>query len=434
MKGTIIFDRSSVRTRDENGYMHVAKTHISKAGVNPYYGREIPGWMELGLKADKIYQVYRPKEELEKGALTFNNVPLLYIHTPLSATDIEDDKEKVVGSTGTDAEMNGEYLDNSLVIWEQGYIDKVESGEQREISAAYRYDVVEEVGNYEGKPYTLKMTNIRGNHAALVEEGRAGSDVLVADSNTIKNPPMKKEAKKALAAILALAMDSKKPSVRQKAKSLLTMAHDSDETESKEDDLIKGLQDIQEEEAAGTPPDGGTPPMENPDDKPPVGTDGGDMQSLIADLKAVLDKYSAQPALDAEPNPDDEVLSKGKEAVIGQVPGKSVTGDAKIKSMIDAAVKGERQLLKERIDAARECEPIIGYVDGLAFDSAGDIYRYALEAHGEDLTGTEQAAYKGMVKLIVRQIEATENPVVQDSATTNKIGQVFPGLKNIRRK
>ena len=28
------------------------------------------------------------------------------------------------------------------------------------------------------------MTNIRGNHVALVEAGRAGSDVVVADSDT----------------------------------------------------------------------------------------------------------------------------------------------------------------------------------------------------------------------------------------------------------
>ena len=39
----------SVRHKDENGYLHVAVTPISKAGVNPYLGREIPNSEKLGL-------------------------------------------------------------------------------------------------------------------------------------------------------------------------------------------------------------------------------------------------------------------------------------------------------------------------------------------------------------------------------------------------
>ena len=45
----------SVRSVDENGYMHVGASHITKAVVNPYYGREIPGWQQRGLDPEKIY-------------------------------------------------------------------------------------------------------------------------------------------------------------------------------------------------------------------------------------------------------------------------------------------------------------------------------------------------------------------------------------------
>lgn len=56
----------SARRTDENGYLHVEASALTKAAVNPYYGREIPDFELLGLEPDRIYQVLRPAEELEK--------------------------------------------------------------------------------------------------------------------------------------------------------------------------------------------------------------------------------------------------------------------------------------------------------------------------------------------------------------------------------
>ena len=113
------FDRSA-RTIDADGRMHVAMSNISKATVNPYYGREIPGWEELGLSPDHIYNLLRDPGELAKAASTFNNLPLLSIHKAVSAAKPE--KDLVVGSTGTDAEFSAPYLRNSLVIWDAAAI------------------------------------------------------------------------------------------------------------------------------------------------------------------------------------------------------------------------------------------------------------------------------------------------------------------------
>ena len=50
MNTTLTFDAApSQRETDENGFLHVGASHITKATVNPYYGREIPGWQEAGL-------------------------------------------------------------------------------------------------------------------------------------------------------------------------------------------------------------------------------------------------------------------------------------------------------------------------------------------------------------------------------------------------
>lgn len=48
-KGVTFDAAPSQRETDENGFLHVGASHITKATVNPYYGREIPGWQEAGL-------------------------------------------------------------------------------------------------------------------------------------------------------------------------------------------------------------------------------------------------------------------------------------------------------------------------------------------------------------------------------------------------
>jgi hypothetical protein len=88
----------------------------------------------------------------------------------------------VVGSTGTDAKFVAPYLTNSLVIWVQDAIDAIENETQKELSCAYRYRADMTPGSYIGERYDGVMRNIIGNHVAVIPEGRAGSDVVVADS------------------------------------------------------------------------------------------------------------------------------------------------------------------------------------------------------------------------------------------------------------
>ena len=177
----LAMDRASARTYDDVGRLHVAKSHISKATVNPYYGREIPNFDSLGLDPDKKYQLFRDPDELQKGAASSNNVPILIQHKAVSAEDYEPDL--VIGSTGTDAEFGDPYLDNSLVIWAKPAIEEIDSGEQQQLSCAYSYVADMTPGTYNGMPYDGVMRDIKFNHVALVKEGRAGADVMVGDSD-----------------------------------------------------------------------------------------------------------------------------------------------------------------------------------------------------------------------------------------------------------
>ena len=180
MNTKMSFDSApSQRRKDENGFMHVDASHITKEQVVKYYGREIPGWQELKLDPERLYNVYRPADEIEKAAPTFDGLPLLLQHHLESAD--EPQKEFRVGSISRPV-WNAPYLDCDLHITDGAAIDAIEHGDFKEISAAYLYDPVLERGTFDGDDYEIVMRNLRGNHVALVEKGRAGADVVVADS------------------------------------------------------------------------------------------------------------------------------------------------------------------------------------------------------------------------------------------------------------
>jgi len=169
-----------------DGRLHLEKSRISKEAVNPYYGYEIPNHERLGLDENKIYKMYRPASELEKAAKTFNRIQILKRHEPVFSSDSK--KDLIIGTTGSEARFESPYLVNSLSFWDDEGIGSIEAadnglGGAKQLSAGYAYTPVMQSGEFDGQQYDGIMTNIIGNHIALVESGRAGSDVKVADNN-----------------------------------------------------------------------------------------------------------------------------------------------------------------------------------------------------------------------------------------------------------
>lgn len=180
----IVYDKYSLnssREIDPNGFLRVSMSNITKSQVRPYLGREIPDHEKFNLDPNKIYNVLCSEEELKKAAKTFNNLPLTRDHIEIDVDDVP--KEKIVGSLGDHATVDGKYLKNNLIIYDKKDIDLVLSGKKKELSCGYRYTPVRESGEFDGEHYDFKMTDIIGNHVALVKQGRAGRDVMVADSS-----------------------------------------------------------------------------------------------------------------------------------------------------------------------------------------------------------------------------------------------------------
>ena len=102
-----------------------------------------------------------------------------------------------------------DYILADLHIHDRELIDAIQSG-KREVSCGYECDYVQgEDGSYSQK-------NIRGNHIAVVERGRAGKRAAILDSNTIynpvENPPERKVTmRENLLKLLAAAINGKTP-------------------------------------------------------------------------------------------------------------------------------------------------------------------------------------------------------------------------------
>jgi uncharacterized protein len=160
----------TVRHFDADGRLRVSRANISKAMVSPYQAEEIPGWVELGLDPRRTYRLLRHPAEIRRAASTFDGLPLLSTHRPVGADDHP--RELVVGTVGTDVRWDAPYLTASIVVWDQRSIDAIESGGKRELSCGYRYVPVITPGIFRGQRFDGVMTQIEGNHVALVDVGR----------------------------------------------------------------------------------------------------------------------------------------------------------------------------------------------------------------------------------------------------------------------
>ena len=438
----VSFDAATARHFDENGFLHVALCHISKEQVADYYGHEIPGWQEFGLDPNRVYHGYRPGPELAKAAATFNGLPLLSEHVKDSAEDPQ--KEFRVGSLGTDAAFRPPYLDNALIIQDAAAIEALnpKAGGQaakRELSASYRYDPLFKPGVFAGQRYDFVMTNIRGNHVALVEEGRAGSDVMVADQNTIKQRGESMDFIEALKALVAKysatppdngegntpAVSASPPDGQAQAQAQ-AQAQDDEGGEvvakissylggMEDQDLAGKVKEIVQAALAASP-------------APAAGDDGGEAPPATDEGGAPDNKKEDATAMDKNP---------GKQPTPPKAKDKPpAAGPIRVMAMDTNAVAAQiRAAFKEQIEAARDVRPLIGEVDPLAFDSAADIYGKALSLIGRPTKLTDARALKELCAL-ARDAKREKNPfpVISSLASDSKEDDpLFVHLVRIRK-
>ena len=394
----MIFDTvplETARTFDENGYLHVSTSNITKEQVVPYVGDTIPGWQELGLKPKAIYQIYRPAAEIEKAVDTFNGLPLSLDHWEMDAANMP--KDKIVGSLGTDAAFDAPYLTNSLTVTDADAIKRINSGEFRDLSAGYLCDVEMIDGIFDGKHYDGRMKNIRGNHVALVREGRAGHDVRVADS-AMEGGENMGNAWKTLFFELTKALNG------------------GDTVEEIKEEKI--VEESAPDMTNTAPAVENAPEVAETKDEEPVDVLADELREAMKAAGLDPEDKAAQKAFMAG-------IAYGKPAE--DACKDAETADACKDTAQDSAPVFDKQMAAALYTAAEEVAPYVGKISNpFAFDSAADIYKKALDAKGVEVEGVDPSAFGAMVKMLAKAAPIMDAAPVEN----DPMNDVLRGIKS----
>ncbi|UAB76968.1 DUF2213 domain-containing protein [Erythrobacter sp. SCSIO 43205] len=166
------------RTRD--GFLKV-RARAARTGIYDYAGHEVDPENKHGLRDKATVKVYRPGDEVfDRASLaSFVGKPITDNH-PESPVNRDNWRDHARG-TIMGAVRDGEYVAFDLMLTDGATIDAVEAG-KRELSNGYATDLKFEPGLApDGTAYDAVQTSITGNHIALVDRGRAGSDCRISD-------------------------------------------------------------------------------------------------------------------------------------------------------------------------------------------------------------------------------------------------------------
>lgn len=172
----VTLDASKTRLTND-GYM-VAEARAARSGIQLYARRE------MGLQGDGTIRVWRsPDEVFSKDSMaTFAFKPMTVNH-PSSEVNSKTWKDKAVGHLGGDIARDGDFIRVPLVVMDQKAIDAIKEGQQ-ELSAGYTCDIElydAPQTSPDGETYDAIQKNIRINHVAIVQRGRAGPLCRIGD-------------------------------------------------------------------------------------------------------------------------------------------------------------------------------------------------------------------------------------------------------------
>ncbi|MCB4814768.1 MULTISPECIES: DUF2213 domain-containing protein [Providencia] len=258
------------RTYDNNGWLEVTDNPISKVGVFDYLGAEIGAPVP-----DKIYRVLRPPEELASEATinSFKLTPFIIEHEMLGKHATPAEKKGIQGVIGENVYFDPPYLRANIKIFSDVALSNIDSG-KIDLSPGYRSKYEFTSGIYEGQHYDVIQRHLRGNHLALVDEGRTGPDVAVQDHLVITidtkelirmNEEENKEKQTAdegaftaeqvtaLKSIIAEVIAQTKPSTDENPEEEKKSTDADPEEEQKAEEAVTAAEVAAEEATTGTP-------------------------------------------------------------------------------------------------------------------------------------------------------------------------------------
>lgn len=185
-------DRATIskRTVTPEGFIVIKDVKIARTGIQIYAAGElsdVPGMPEEfknnPMKPVRVARladdIFRP-ESLE----SFKNSPMVNDHPGVSV-NASNVKSLQIGFSFGDVRRVGDFIETDLKVQDAEAIKDILAGKV-EISNGYDADIEFRQGVLDGEPFDAVMTNIKGNHIALVQRGRAGSNVRLSDNHKPK--------------------------------------------------------------------------------------------------------------------------------------------------------------------------------------------------------------------------------------------------------
>ena len=171
----------NISRREPEGYLICLNVPVARTGVQEYLPEE------LGLPPDDApVPVYRPAEEVFDDACmaSFEGMPVTDDH-PRTAEGVTAENIRYLQKGHAHNVRRGEGKEADLLLADLIITDPDLQAEilggKREISCGYNYTLAREGGRY-------LQRNIRGNHIAVVDAGRAGPRVAIRDHAKPQTP------------------------------------------------------------------------------------------------------------------------------------------------------------------------------------------------------------------------------------------------------
>ena len=163
--GVLRYDQASPLSKPvrlPNGFVR-AEGYLTRSGIFVY--RDAQG---------RTVRELRPPEEVmhPDSLASFGLMPVTNEH-PSELLTADNAKEYQVGTVSESVVAEGDKVRAALMITDAQAIESLDAGKS-ELSCGYTADLVQEAGVWQGQPYDAIQRNIRGNHVALVDAGRAG--------------------------------------------------------------------------------------------------------------------------------------------------------------------------------------------------------------------------------------------------------------------
>lgn len=260
---------------NENGYL-VKTCKVARVGELEYLGSEIG----IDDSPNKIFKVYRDADELfnPETLKSFEGVPVTLLHPDSLEVKSDNWMETAKGhAQNFRPDDNKEFLLCEIYLQDASTIEIVDKHDIKELSAGYDSILEYQDGR-------IKQTRIRGNHTAIVPEGRCGSECKIGDRGISMKPEIKikiaDSLNKHLLKLKALQINDAEPEkTAEEAQSQLQ------EAATAVQEAITAVEEVKKEVAA------------TPDtvvDAPEDGSEDADKDARIAELEARIAELEAE--------------------------------------------------------------------------------------------------------------------------------------------